>query len=269
MVRRTFTVLVLGSALAFCYAHAQEIAPGVPQALSAQPPAAPGAFGGEIQQTAIPVTEFVPEVSGYSFQTTYGINLNPTAAGIQRWHAPLGLPSGAAIEEIRVLVRDDDAALDITSWLGLVTRAIDGSADCDGYYYVTAMNGQSTGISGNGTIVLQSAPPWVIRTQETNLIPCAYPTNYVWYSVMVQLPSQSHSLAGVVVRWRRSVSPGPVVATFNDVPTDHPLFQFVEALAASGITVGCGGGDFCPGNPLTRGQMAVFLAKALGLHFPL
>jgi hypothetical protein len=52
------------------------------------------------------------------------------------------------------------------------------------------------------------------------------------------------------------------------VPTNHPFFQFVEALAASGITAGCGNGNFCPDAPLTRGQMAVFLSKALGLHWP-
>jgi S-layer homology domain len=64
------------------------------------------------------------------------------------------------------------------------------------------------------------------------------------------------------------VSPAPGAATFGDVPTGHPFFQFVEALAASGITAGCGNGNFCPDAPLTRGQMAVFLSKALGLHWP-
>jgi hypothetical protein len=64
------------------------------------------------------------------------------------------------------------------------------------------------------------------------------------------------------------VSPPPATASFGDVPLDHPLSQFVEALAKSGITGGCGGGNFCPDNPLTRGQMAVFLAKGLGLSWP-
>jgi hypothetical protein len=70
------------------------------------------------------------------------------------------------------------------------------------------------------------------------------------------------------VRWTRQVSPAPATATFGDVPTGHPFFRFVEALAASGITGGCGGGNFCPDQPLTRGQMAVFLAAALGLSWP-
>jgi len=73
----------------------------------------------------------------------------------------------------------------------------------------------------------------------------------------------------VEVWWRRAVSDAPATASFGDVPTSHPFFQFIEALAASGITAGCGDGtDFCPDNPLTRGQMAVFLSKALGLHWP-
>jgi hypothetical protein len=63
------------------------------------------------------------------------------------------------------------------------------------------------------------------------------------------------------------VSPAPAQATFNDVPTDHPFFQFIEALSASGITAGCQASPplYCPDATLTRGQMAVFLAKALGL----
>ncbi len=76
------------------------------------------------------------------------------------------------------------------------------------------------------------------------------------------------SFAGVTIEYQLQVSPAPAVATFADVPTSHPQFQFVEALAASGITAGCGSGNYCPGATLTRGQMAVFLAKALGLQFP-
>jgi hypothetical protein len=77
----------------------------------------------------------------------------------------------------------------------------------------------------------------------------------------------TNQLAGAMIGYKLQVSPPPATATFNDVPTDHPQFQFIEALAASGITAGCGAGNFCPNSPLTRGQMAVFLSKALGLHW--
>jgi S-layer homology domain len=76
------------------------------------------------------------------------------------------------------------------------------------------------------------------------------------------------TIGAVRVIYRLQVSPAPAVATFNDVPTSDPAFQFVEALVASGITAGCGGGNYCPDASLTRRQMAVFLAKALGLQWP-
>jgi hypothetical protein len=76
------------------------------------------------------------------------------------------------------------------------------------------------------------------------------------------------SFTAAVVAYKLQVSPAPPTATFGDVPTSHPFYQFIEALAASGITGGCGEGNYCPDQPLTRGQMAVFLAKALGLEWP-
>jgi hypothetical protein len=57
------------------------------------------------------------------------------------------------------------------------------------------------------------------------------------------------------------------VPTFGDVPTNYAYFRAIEALAASGITGGCGSGNFCPNQNVTRGEMAAFLARALGLHF--
>ena len=35
----------------------------------------------------------------------------------------------------------------------------------------------------------------------------------------------------------------------------------MNQLASEGITTGCGGGDYCPNDPATRAQMAVFLLK--------
>jgi len=69
------------------------------------------------------------------------------------------------------------------------------------------------------------------------------------------------------VFYKRQISPAPGVATFQDVPTNHIFFSNVEALAASGITGGCGGGKYCPDSFVTRGQMAAFLSRALGLHW--
>ena len=75
------------------------------------------------------------------------------------------------------------------------------------------------------------------------------------------------ALGGVRVMWKRQVSPPPATPSFGDVPTTDSGYPYIEALVASGITSGCGGLNFCPNASLTRRQMAVFLAKALGLHW--
>jgi len=52
---------------------------------------------------------------------------------------------------------------------------------------------------------------------------------------------------------------------FVDVPTTHWAAAWIKQLATEGITGGCGGGTYCPDNPVTRAQMAVFLVKTFGL----
>jgi cytochrome c peroxidase len=49
---------------------------------------------------------------------------------------------------------------------------------------------------------------------------------------------------------------------FGDVDPLSPFCGFIERLADDGITGGCGSGNFCPDNPVTRAQMAVFIAGA-------
>jgi streptogramin lyase len=53
------------------------------------------------------------------------------------------------------------------------------------------------------------------------------------------------------------------LADFTDVPQAYPFHAYVESLVRAGVTAGCGGGDYCPSDPVRRDQMAVFLLKAL------
>ncbi len=59
--------------------------------------------------------------------------------------------------------------------------------------------------------------------------------------------------------------PPPCEGDFTDVPCPSPFADWIEQLAAEGITGGCGGGNYCPQNTVTRGQMAAFLVKAFTL----
>lgn len=61
-----------------------------------------------------------------------------------------------------------------------------------------------------------------------------------------------------------SYQPPPVGAStgFHDVPTWHWAAPWIKQLAAEGITTGCGGGNYCPDDTVTRAQMAAFLVRA-------
>jgi hypothetical protein len=57
--------------------------------------------------------------------------------------------------------------------------------------------------------------------------------------------------------------PSPATGTmFADVPDTYWAAAWIEQLASDGITGGCGGGNYCPDNIVTRDQMAVFLLRS-------
>jgi hypothetical protein len=50
---------------------------------------------------------------------------------------------------------------------------------------------------------------------------------------------------------------------FGDVPSEHWAFRFVQKMSELGITSGCSQTTYCPGDYVTRAQMAVFIVRAL------
>jgi hypothetical protein len=122
-----------------------------------------------------------------------------------------------------------------------------------------------------------------IQTVSSPMNPCnAYPQdltglNYTIdnqaYNYFVQAGTTSfdntNSISAVRIGYKLQVSPA-TMQTFNDVPPGDFGYQFIEALAASGITGGCSAAPplFCPDATVTRRQMAIFIAKALGLQWP-
>jgi len=64
---------------------------------------------------------------------------------------------------------------------------------------------------------------------------------------------------------RSGYMPPAATGIFGDVPVSDPFAPWIEDLFNRGITAGCGGGNYCPNDPNTRGQMAVFLARTFNL----
>jgi len=219
-------------------------------------------FGPSPQELTIPWSAFTPAESGYAFGSVDLGGLAPQTDGEQRWSAPIVLPSGSVVQELDALVRDTDASsdIDVTTTMYCFPIGATIGSGAFGMGFAT-----SSGLNGEGLVAI--ANPFG-TSPLTGRGDCNSFASYFYYVVTVTLRTTNHSLAGVHIKWSRTVSPAPSEGTFADVPTSHPFFQFVEALAASGITAGCGSGNYCPDAALTRGQMAVFLAKALGLYWP-
>jgi len=165
--------------------------------------------------------------------------------------ASVQLPAGAIVSALEFAGYDANATENLSlsfNW----TQKINGlSLD-----HLPALS--TTGSSGWQVV---SAPPFTPWTVDNNTY------SYVVYVAFGAATDSSLILGSVRVGYKLQISPDPATATFADVPVGHPFHRFVEALYASGITGGCGGGNYCPDAPVTRGQMAVFLAGALGLHW--
>lgn len=56
--------------------------------------------------------------------------------------------------------------------------------------------------------------------------------------------------------------PPPSGTVFDDVSADYWAAGYIEQMAAEGITTGCAPRKYCPGDPLLRAEMAVFLLRA-------
>ncbi len=61
-----------------------------------------------------------------------------------------------------------------------------------------------------------------------------------------------------------NVPTGPATATFSDVATDHWAFRYVEYAVSSNVVKGYTDTIYSPADPVDRGQMAVFIARAKG-----
>jgi hypothetical protein len=232
-------------------------------ALGAQP-AHPQTYGtSAVSYVEIPAVAFDSPIPTTYPYAQVGVFARYTAGCFGCLVAPLRLPSGAKIVSLELDAIDADAFDEVFGTLWVCDRwgancvahpeAAVGPADCAIAGSVCSGKGFADGTTLQ-TADLTSDDIVVDNTQHSYLLTSA-------------ADASTSALGGMIVGYLLQVSPAPGTADFNDVPTNHPFFQFVEALYASGITAGCGSGNYCPDAPLTRGQMAVFLAKALGLQW--
>jgi hypothetical protein len=230
----------------------------------------PSVFGTQTNILQIPASSFVPRFAGTVIDYDDNGYVFRSAGPSQEFAwATVTLPSGVDLDFLDLYYCDTSATYDLRAYLrgyrgwndsnigydDLIGVSSSGSAGCD-YAYAPGAIFHPDGI----------IPPSFDHTINNDV---RYNGGYQ-YTIAIEslVYGATLSFKGVDIWYHRQVSPAPGTASFLDVPTGHPYFRFIEALNAAGITAGCGAGTYCPGNAITRGEMAVFLAKALGLHFP-
>ncbi len=224
------------------------------------------------QGVFIPAWEFQPiNNTGGTCTLSYSGSWYYRANGsCSRFFAHLALPEGANMTYFSAFVYDNDASNNIG--VGFEKSSAYYGSSASGAHMPTGTVYTSTTTSGASTdYVLLSGYPnpggpnggAIVNDTYTNST--SYHNDYMLY---MDIPASTDlKVRGVWVFWTRQIAPAPTVASFADVPTSHPFFNEVQQLSKAGITQGCGGGNYCPDSPVTRGQMAAFLSRTLGLHW--
>lgn len=195
----------------------------------------------------------------YSYAPDSGLTCD---AGTHTYEAKIApIPVGAAFAYVGVYLFDESTE-DATAWLYRTCQVVSHSPPV-----VTLMDQASTAGTPGATGFTLAAGDTV--------------NHYCQFFLRVRLDSGGFlvfecsegndlRLFGAHARWQRQVRPHPTMPTFDDVPSNHPLYDYIEAVARDGITHGCPDPDnFCPNGVLTRGEIVEILAKALGLGWGL
>jgi len=245
------------------------LAVGIALPAAAQAPMGrPQTFGTTaVSYIEVPSEAFLPRDSATAFSSggTGSTRFATLCSGFC-FAAPLHLPSGAKIVYLELDFLDESGTDYV---LGSLVQCDSVGEFCDNH---PAVGGGPPDCLMPGQICSGAEYGGGHNLQSADLTPDAITVDNAGHSYRLfagaSAAGAATQISGMIVGYVLQVSAPPGTPTFNDVPPSHPFYQYIEALAASGITGGCGGGNYCPDNPLTRGQMAVFLAKALGLQWP-
>lgn len=216
--------------------------------------AQPATYGTSADSIHLIMSSAFRPYNGADCWTSQG-DMLASCGGSTEFVAPLDLPTGAFFDGITM------EGCDVLSTADMVAGIVQCVNDSGGYGNCGVVVSTHTSGSGAANCNIWGAPDTGAMFTIDNV------NNSYYVFVTTGDTSAAEYFRDVRIYSKLQVSPAPATASFVDVPTTSPIFKFVEALKASGITTGCDATHFCPNDSLTRGQMAVFLASALGLQW--
>jgi hypothetical protein len=251
MAHRTFLAACLVAAAGVARAQMPPAAPVV---------ASPKTWGSRGGSTTMMAHDFAEKLTGYFVSRYLGAMycyVTPATDPTVEAFAQVDAPDGATLSQLQFWAYDVDPAdgLNVSLWeacqapggnpVSIQLASVDTFGAIGTYFGFTPLN-----------------------NHRVNNRECTYTVRVQFNPGPVDCTGAALQLQKVEVDWVRDVAPPVGQPSFSDVPADHPFYRYIEALYSSAVTGGCGDLNFCPDAPLTRGQMATFLAKALGLQWP-
>lgn len=191
-------------------------------------------------------------------------NGGPTQTRLPQAHSPaIDMGFCNQLTDQRSVARPQGASCDI----GAVERSF-----CNYTLTPTQQAFAAAGGAGRFTVNAPSGCAWQALSNNPNRVTIIAPaggqgsgTGTVRYWVEPNYNAQARRATISVAGQTFTVWQG---ARFHDVPDTHPRVEEIGKLSALGISQGCGGGNFCPNEDITRAQLAVFLIRSLGEFNP-
>ena len=102
---------------------------------------------------------------------------------------------------------------------------------------------------------------WIQRLKDLGITAGCTATSYC-----LNDPVTRGQMAVFLIRGRLGAVAGPPIAFpgdqyFSDEPSSDGFYPYIQRMKALGVTAGCTATNYCPGDSITRAQMAVFLIR--------
>ncbi len=102
----------------------------------------------------------------------------------------------------------------------------------------------------------------LVAVAQSKLFLSVFVVGAVWAGVgPARQPAGTHPIGQA--NGEAEFTPADCAEVFTDVPAANLFCPWIERLAADGVSTGCGDGNFCPDQPVTRQQLALHLEKAM------
>jgi glucose/arabinose dehydrogenase len=160
---------------------------------------------------------------------------------------------------------DEAGELYVVDIGGSVQRIVNPTAPCSFTIGPESQSFSASGGSGDLAVTAPSNCAWTAVSNDSWIMVTAGASGTgagaVSYNVESNAGSTTRSGAITIAGQTFTVFQG---VEFFDVPVTNIFYTEIGKLSARGVTTGCGGGNYCPSQAVTREEMAAFIMRALG-----